>query len=734
MRLPAALSVLRNPRFRLYWIGQSISLTGTWMQIMAQGWVLTRLSSAAVVLGILNVVGALPILLLSVYAGHLADRGSKRRILLVTQFALMMLAFALAYLAFSGRIALWHIFALAFVSGIATAFDLPAAQALPAELVEPAEIPRVVALMQAVFHGSRLVGPALAGLLMAQLGEGSAFFANGVSFIAVIATLIAIGDATRARRAPRPGSSGGMGAGFRYIRSEPLARGLVTLTALTTSLVFPLLIVLLLYYVRHVLKTDARGLGLLMSVSGLGSLTGAMALLFARDETLKRWLLTGILGIGITMTGIAVSRTLPVALPFMLVLSFCVSSFMGRIAQTIQHQVPDELRGRVMAVYGMAFTGLLPYAALLAAFLTDKIGFQMTILLSVGLYVIGALTILARLPAPQLHGSPTSLAMLLLGAMALALGPKSAIAAEPRALEQQWARVVSEAGGSIGVAALHLESGERAGIGADARFPMASVYKFPIAVAVLDEVDAGRLRLDSLVQVEASDLRLGASPIATRHPSGGVRLSISDLLAGMLVESDNTACDLLLNLSGGPAVVTARARARGCKAMRIDRSEGEILFDVLGIESAPAPDTWTLPRLQALAAAVPKPQRARAAAAFRADPRDTTTPADLVTLLAAVMTGNELDVTHRTLLFDWMERSTTGPRRLRGRLPAGTRVAHKTGTIGTVVNDAGIVTLPGDRGRIAIAVLTMNVPGGTPAAERAIAQLARAAYDHWGQR
>jgi len=400
MRLPVALTVLRNPRFRLYWIGQGISLTGTWMQVMAQGWVLTRLSSAAWVLGALNVVGTLPILLLSVYAGHLADRRSKRRILLVTQVALMLLAFVLAFLAFSNRIALWHIFALAFAAGIATAFDLPAAQALPADLVEPAEIPRVVALMQAIFHGSRLVGPAVAGLLMAQLGEGSAFLANGISFIAVIATLILIGDAVRARRAPRPGS-GGMGAGFRYVRSEPLTRGLMTLTALTTAFVFPLMIVLMLYYVRHILKTDARGLGLVMSVSGLGSLTGAMVLLFGRDETLKRWLLGGILGIGITMAGISISRTLPVALPLMLVLSFCVSSFMGRIAQTIQHQVPDELRGRVMAVYGMAFTGLLPYAALLWSALTDAIGFQTTLQISVALFVVAALVVLARIPTPH---------------------------------------------------------------------------------------------------------------------------------------------------------------------------------------------------------------------------------------------------------------------------------------------------------------------------------------------
>jgi MFS family permease len=401
MRLPSALTVLRNPRFRMYWVGQGISLTGTWMQVMAQGWVLTRLSSSAWVLGALNVVGTLPLMLLSVYAGHLADRHSKRRIMLMTQVALMLLAFVLAYLAFSERIALVHLFILAFGAGIAAAFDLPASQALPAEMVEPAEIPRVVALMQAVFHGSRLLGPAIAGLVMARFGEGSAFLANGISFIAVIVTLIAIGDVHRAR-GPSHHDSSGMGAGFRYLRGEPLARGLMVLTALTTMFVFPLLIVLMLYYVRHVLQSDERGLGLMMSVSGLGSLSGALALLFGRHESLKRWLAVGIAGIGFTMAGISLSRTLPLALPLVLVLSFCVSSLMGRIAQTIQHQVPNELRGRVMAVYGMTFFGVLPYAALGASALTDVIGFGPTLQWCTVLYVIASAIIVARLPRPVL--------------------------------------------------------------------------------------------------------------------------------------------------------------------------------------------------------------------------------------------------------------------------------------------------------------------------------------------
>jgi beta-lactamase class A len=296
----------------------------------------------------------------------------------------------------------------------------------------------------------------------------------------------------------------------------------------------------------------------------------------------------------------------------------------------------------------------------------------------------------------------------------------------------QFKEIATAAGGIIGVAAVHLESECEPGIiRGKNRFPMASVYKLPIAVAVLDAVDRGRLRLDSLVVITASDLRTGASPIAERHPKGGVELAIEDLLAGMLIDSDNTASDVLLRLVGGPEAVTAMMRALGCNAIRVDRSEGEIMLDAMGVVDPPPRDTWTLARLRALAGAVPKPRRERAAAAFRHDPRDTATPEDMLALLAKIGRAEVLRDSSRARLFDLMRRSTIGPDRLRGDLPAGTPVAHKTGTHGSVVNDVGIMTLPDNRGHVAIAVFTMNVPGGTPAAERVIARIARAAYDHW---
>lgn len=397
--LPASITVLRNRDFRFYWFGQAISLSGTWMQVMAQGWVVTSLSTAASTLGALNVVNTMPMLLLSMLGGALADRYEKRRILILTQIAMMLLAFMFAALVFAHRISLWNVFALALLLGTATAFDLPAAQAFPAELVRRDEIPKAIALMQAIFHGSRLVGPAIAGVLVARFGEGSAFLANGLSFLAVIATLAMIPDRKRDPNAP-PRGKGGIGEGFRYVRRERLVGMLIVLTGLTMVFVFPFMAVLMVFYVRHILGSDANGMGTLMSASGLGALTGAVVLLVGTDRTVRRWLVGGVLGCAAGLLGLAFVHTLWPAVGFILILSFAVSSLMGRISQTIQHVVPNELRGRVMAVFSMTFTGLMPYAALGLSALADTFGFARVMQVSVVLYVITAGYVLLRMPAP----------------------------------------------------------------------------------------------------------------------------------------------------------------------------------------------------------------------------------------------------------------------------------------------------------------------------------------------
>ncbi|HVY47191.1 MAG TPA: MFS transporter [Minicystis sp.] len=402
MQLPRSLAALRHRDFRLYWTGQAVSLSGTWMQQMAIGWVVTDLSSDATVLGLLNVASAVPMLLLSLKGGELADRFEKRRILIATQVALMLLAFAYAALVYSGVIALVHVFALGVLFGVTAAFDLPAWQAMPPELVDRADIPNAVALMQSIFHGARLVGPALAGILIARFGRASAFAANGASFLAVIGTLVAIAPrAGSPRTAPGPRRGGMIREGLAYVRTEPAIRGLLSLTALVTGLVFPFLAVLMVYYVRYALGSDdARVLGIFMSASGLGSLVGSAAILSGSRATRRRWLVAGVVGVALGMTGLALATRLPFAVASSLVLSFSVSSLMGRASQMVQERVPGELRGRVMGIYSLSFTGIMPFSAMFWSWLVDRLGkgegYRLAMQISAVLFVVAGLAVVLR--------------------------------------------------------------------------------------------------------------------------------------------------------------------------------------------------------------------------------------------------------------------------------------------------------------------------------------------------
>ena len=248
MRLPRALSALSHRDFRLYWCGQAISLAGTWMQQMASGWVVTDLSSDATVLGLLNVTASLPMLLLSLKGGEIADRFEKRRILIVTQIVLMMLAFAYAALVYAGHITLVHVFVLSALFGVTAAFDLPASQAMPPELVELVDIPNGGA--DAVDRRRLPRRPGDRRDPHRALGLFSAFAANGArSFLAVIATLVAIAPrAPQARRAGQ-GKRGMISEGLAYVKDQPAIRALLMLTALVTAFIFPFLAVLMVYYV-----------------------------------------------------------------------------------------------------------------------------------------------------------------------------------------------------------------------------------------------------------------------------------------------------------------------------------------------------------------------------------------------------------------------------------------------------------------------------------------------------
>lgn len=285
------------------------------------------------------------------------------------------------------------------------------------------------------------------------------------------------------------------------------------------------------------------------------------------------------------------------------------------------------------------------------------------------------------------------------------------------------------------MAVLHVDSGVRTGVYHGDLFPMASVVKLPVAIAVLAGADHGVFDLDSLVVLERRDLRSGAGPLAALYPEGGVRVSISALLDAMLIESDNTACDRLLELVGGPTAVNERMRRIGVPRLSVNRTEADLAFDWSGVIGRPAPDAWTPARIDSTIRAVPGPRRRAARLAFLKDPRDTASPFGMAWLLMRLKRGEVLSPTATSRLLDTMARCATGPARLPAGLPRGTRVARKTGTLGVsgrdplIVNDVGLIALPEGRGHLAIAVFVKEWQGTTAEAEALIARLARAAYD-----
>ncbi len=293
-------------------------------------------------------------------------------------------------------------------------------------------------------------------------------------------------------------------------------------------------------------------------------------------------------------------------------------------------------------------------------------------------------------------------------------------------LEREIARLAEIAGGVVGVAALHLESGRRVSLNGGERFPMASTYKVPIAVQVLSKVDRGELALDQMIQIEPTDLSPGSGTLSDLFNKPGVALSVRNLLELMLLISDNTATDVLLRLAGGAEAVTARMRELGIEGLRVDRSTKQVIADWMGIAAS---GPWSLERFRELARAVLPEDRQAAAKRFDADPRDTATPEAMVTLLEQIYRGQALKRETTELLLDIMRRCRTGEARLKGLLPPGTEVAHKTGTIGGTTNDVGILTLPADAGHVAIAVFVKSSEKDVPTRERAIAEIARAVHD-----
>jgi beta-lactamase class A len=335
------------------------------------------------------------------------------------------------------------------------------------------------------------------------------------------------------------------------------------------------------------------------------------------------------------------------------------------------------------------------------------------------------------------RGAAALLGLLAFALVLTAAGPAGAATRpEETALEARIAEIARTAHGTVGVCAVHIESGRTAGLNPEREFILQSTFKALVAGAVLDAVDRGRFALTTPVALLARDMAPSASPLAKRHPLGGVTVTVHELLDLMVTVSDNTACDALVRKAGGPDSVTAWLVRRGITGAHVNRNEFALGNDWYGLKPPPR-SLWTARTLGRLREEVPAAQRDAGAKAFLADPRDRATPAAYANFLVALQRRELLSPSSTDTLLAMLGRCATGANRLPTGLPPGTRLAHKTGTGGTwkdgtnAVNDAGIITLPGSGGHVALVVFVEDVRGPVPDAERVIAQIAREVFDHW---
>ncbi len=372
---------MRVRNYRLYWFGQLISISGTWMQTTAQAWVVYSLTNSPLALGTVTALQFLPITLLSLFGGLIADRAPKRRLVVITQTAALVQAGIFGALVATNLIQVWHMYLLAGAQGIINAIDQPVRQAFAAELVSNEDRPNAIALNSMLFNAARIVGPALAGILIAKTGAAPALFLNAASFLAVIIALLLMNPAQffiKAQKlAPAPPLRQ-LADGLRYARHTPAVLIVLILVGFigTFGYNFSVVIPLLAGFVLH---TDAAGFGLLSAALGVGSLLGALSTAVARRVTIGR-LIAGAGGFSIFFALMALNSDLRLALLLLAVIGFFGVMFSTNGSSLVQITVPDHLRGRVTSLYFLLFAGSTPIGATLIGSLSSALGVSVALL------------------------------------------------------------------------------------------------------------------------------------------------------------------------------------------------------------------------------------------------------------------------------------------------------------------------------------------------------------------
>ncbi|GAC1428623.1 MAG: MFS transporter [Terriglobales bacterium] len=403
-RIAVTLRALRHANFQLFFSGQLISLIGTWMQSVAQAWLVYRITDSSLLLGSVGFASQIPVFLVAPLGGIVADRFNRHRVVIATQVASMILAGILAALTLVGKVQVWHIFVLAALLGVVNAFDIPGRQSFLVDMVGKEDLMNAIALNSSMFNGARVIGPAIAGILVAKIGEGWCFFANAVSYIAVIIGLLMMRVPPRAYRAPTGSPWEHILEGFRFVRRSTPIRAILLLLGLVSLVAMPYT-VLMPIFADKILHGGARGLGILMGATGVGALFGALTLATRTGvRGLGRWVAFSCGGFGLTLLLFSRSRNFWLSAAFLLPVGFCMMLQMSSSNTLIQAMVPDHLRGRVMAVYSMMFMGMAPFGALLGGALADRVGAPITISMGAIACIGGAALFGINLPRIRVEG------------------------------------------------------------------------------------------------------------------------------------------------------------------------------------------------------------------------------------------------------------------------------------------------------------------------------------------
>jgi MFS family permease len=393
------LRALAYRNYRLFFGGQGLSLIGTWMQQIAMSWLVYRMTGSAFLLGLIGFTGQIPTVIFGSFAGVYADRLNRRNLLIATQAFSMMQALLLAFLTLTGRVAVWHLIVLSIVLGIVNAFDVPARQSFVIDLVENKnDLGNAIALNSFMFNSARLVGPSIAGLLIAYVGEGVCFLLNGVSFFAIILALLAMKTSQKVRERSSGAVLREFKEGFRYVFGFAPIRYIILFVGMVSLFSMPY-IVLMPVFARDILHGGSHTLGFLMGATGIGALMGALYLASRKSVLgLGRLIAISTCILGCGLIAFSFSRYMPLSLCMMLLTGFGMIVSTASCNTIVQTIVDEDKRGRVMSFYAIAFIGMAPFGSLIGGSIAHNIGAPMTIAGCGVLSIAGAAFFYNRLP------------------------------------------------------------------------------------------------------------------------------------------------------------------------------------------------------------------------------------------------------------------------------------------------------------------------------------------------